>query len=200
MDLFILKTILSAGFFKIPYRVTQPKLERWITPRDTTSHMTSRLKRATQIVSLMLESMKVVEAKRSRHLKGPLLKQRGGEIGYEDELGGKTCRTVIGYNQRKTEEGDSSVSTIKPGSDVEALADLLRDTSHISSIFSSMDTIVPPTPKQRSVQECLAIYRHELVAKSLSDEEIITLVQHKHIPAYQLEKAVGDMERGVAIR
>lgn len=127
-------------------------------------------------------------------------KQREGASGYEDELGGKTCRTVIGYNQGKSEGCDSSVSTIKSGSDVEALADLLRDASHINSIFSSMDTIVPPTPKQRSVQECLAIYRHESVAKSLSDEEIITLVQHKHIPAYQLEKAVGDMERGVAIR
>lgn len=128
-------------------------------------------------------------------------KQHGAETGYEDELGGKTCRTVIGYNQGKIEECDRSVSTMKPGSDVEALADLLRDGSHINRIFSSMDTgIVSPSLKQRSIQECLAIYKHDSVAKSLSDEEIITLVQHKHIPAYQLEKAVGDMERGVAIR
>ena len=35
---------------------------------------------------------------------------------------------------------------------------------------------------------------------SLSDSEVIQLVQHKHIPAYKLESALGDPERGVAIR
>lgn len=34
----------------------------------------------------------------------------------------------------------------------------------------------------------------------LTDQEVIQLVKHKHIAAYQLEKAVGDMERGVKIR
>ncbi|XP_053988321.1 3-hydroxy-3-methylglutaryl-coenzyme A reductase [Hylaeus volcanicus] len=52
----------------------------------------------------------------------------------------------------------------------------------------------------RSVEECLEIYKSELGASALTDEEVIELVRHKHIAAYQLEKAVGDMERGVAIR
>jgi len=34
----------------------------------------------------------------------------------------------------------------------------------------------------------------------LTNEEVIQLVRSKDIPAYQLEKAVGDMERGVDIR
>lgn len=34
----------------------------------------------------------------------------------------------------------------------------------------------------------------------LTDEEVIQLVKHKHIASYQLEKAVGNMERGVGIR
>lgn len=34
----------------------------------------------------------------------------------------------------------------------------------------------------------------------MTDEEVIQLVGHNHIAAYQLEKAVGDMERGVGIR
>lgn len=34
----------------------------------------------------------------------------------------------------------------------------------------------------------------------MTDEEIIQLVNHNHIATYQLEKAVGDMERGVGIR
>lgn len=40
----------------------------------------------------------------------------------------------------------------------------------------------------------------QLGANVLTDEEVIQLVKHKHIAAYQLEKAVGDMERGVGIR
>ncbi|XP_008549582.1 3-hydroxy-3-methylglutaryl-coenzyme A reductase [Microplitis demolitor] len=52
----------------------------------------------------------------------------------------------------------------------------------------------------RSVEECLAIYRSELGASALTDKEVILLVQHKYIPAYQLEKAVDNMERGVGIR
>lgn len=35
---------------------------------------------------------------------------------------------------------------------------------------------------------------------SLSDTEIIQLVEEKHIPAYKLEGVLGDPERGVAIR
>jgi hydroxymethylglutaryl-CoA reductase (NADPH) len=37
-------------------------------------------------------------------------------------------------------------------------------------------------------------------ASVLTDNEVIQLVNYKHIPAYQLEKAVDNMERGVGIR
>lgn len=40
----------------------------------------------------------------------------------------------------------------------------------------------------------------QLGANALTDEEVIQLVNHKHIAAYQLEKAVGDLERGVGLR
>ncbi|KAL3290142.1 hypothetical protein HHI36_023506 [Cryptolaemus montrouzieri] len=53
----------------------------------------------------------------------------------------------------------------------------------------------------RSLEECLKIYNDtDLGATSLSDDEVIMLVENKHIPAYQLEKAVEDPERGVGIR
>ena len=35
---------------------------------------------------------------------------------------------------------------------------------------------------------------------ALTDCEVLQLVEHKHIPAYKLETALGDPERGVAIR
>lgn len=53
---------------------------------------------------------------------------------------------------------------------------------------------------QRPIEECLSIYKSEDGAKALTDDEVIALVDAKHIPAYQLEKAVDDPERGVAIR
>ncbi|XP_076667879.1 HMG coenzyme A reductase isoform X2 [Andrena cerasifolii] len=70
---------------------------------------------------------------------------------------------------------------------------------------SSMDTsngesVAPASTVPRPVEECLEIYKSELGASALTDEEVIQLVKHKHIAAYQLEKAVGDMERGVGIR
>ncbi|KAL6266892.1 hypothetical protein P5V15_003719 [Pogonomyrmex californicus] len=52
----------------------------------------------------------------------------------------------------------------------------------------------------RSVEDCREIYKSELGASALTNEEVIQLVKHKDIAAYQLEKAVGDMERGVDIR
>lgn len=52
----------------------------------------------------------------------------------------------------------------------------------------------------RSIEECLSIYKSDDGAKPLTDEEVIALVHEKHIPAYQLEKAVEDPERGVSIR
>ncbi|XP_035702065.1 3-hydroxy-3-methylglutaryl-coenzyme A reductase isoform X2 [Folsomia candida] len=52
----------------------------------------------------------------------------------------------------------------------------------------------------RSIEECALIYKSDDGAKLLTDAEVIALVNAKHIPAYQLEKAVEDPERGVNIR
>ena len=46
---------------------------------------------------------------------------------------------------------------------------------------------------------CVCVYVQAGPA-SLSDVEVLQLVQEKHIPAYKLESALGDPERGVAIR
>ncbi|RZC34510.1 3-hydroxy-3-methylglutaryl-coenzyme A reductase [Asbolus verrucosus] len=51
----------------------------------------------------------------------------------------------------------------------------------------------------RSLKECLQIYRSEGASK-LTDKEVILLVDTKHLPSYNLEKAVENQERGVRIR
>ncbi|CAK9799934.1 3-hydroxy-3-methylglutaryl-coenzyme A reductase [Anthophora plagiata] len=65
---------------------------------------------------------------------------------------------------------------------------------------SSNESLSARSEVCRSLEECLEIYKSELGASALTDEEVIQLVRNKHIPPYQLEKAVGDMERGVGIR
>lgn len=56
------------------------------------------------------------------------------------------------------------------------------------------------TDVSRSLQSCLEIYRTDGGASQLSDKEIMMLVDTKHIPAYSLEKAVQNPQRGVKIR
>ncbi|KAF2879365.1 hypothetical protein ILUMI_26812 [Ignelater luminosus] len=66
-----------------------------------------------------------------------------------------------------------------------------------STCNSEEDTTVKPA---RNLDECLKIYESQLGASELTDEEVILLVKHKHIPIHQLEKAVDNPERGVKIR
>lgn len=51
----------------------------------------------------------------------------------------------------------------------------------------------------RTLEECLQIYRSSGASK-LTDLEVILLVDTKHLPSYNLEKAVNNLERGVRIR
>uniref|UniRef100_A0A6Q2ZJP7 3-hydroxy-3-methylglutaryl coenzyme A reductase n=1 Tax=Esox lucius TaxID=8010 RepID=A0A6Q2ZJP7_ESOLU len=53
----------------------------------------------------------------------------------------------------------------------------------------------------RPLEECLAILKNpEMGARFLSDDEVVVLVNSKHIPAYKLEAMMERPERGVAIR
>ncbi|XP_015601049.1 3-hydroxy-3-methylglutaryl-coenzyme A reductase [Cephus cinctus] len=74
------------------------------------------------------------------------------------------------------------------------------DGRNYSMDSTSYESICDENAGPRNVEECLSIYRSELGASALTDCEVIQLVEHKYIPPYQLEKAVGDLERGVGIR
>ncbi|MBN3310320.1 HMDH reductase, partial [Amia calva] len=53
----------------------------------------------------------------------------------------------------------------------------------------------------RPIEECLSILKNpEKGPKILSNVEVISLVNAKHIPSYQLEKMMETPERGVAVR
>ncbi|GBP34354.1 3-hydroxy-3-methylglutaryl-coenzyme A reductase [Eumeta japonica] len=54
--------------------------------------------------------------------------------------------------------------------------------------------------KKRPMAECLEIYRSEGACSSLSDEEVVMLVEQSHIPLHRLEAVLGDPLRGVRLR
>ncbi|XP_047038274.1 3-hydroxy-3-methylglutaryl-coenzyme A reductase [Helicoverpa zea] len=54
--------------------------------------------------------------------------------------------------------------------------------------------------KKRPMAECLEIYRSEGACNSLSDEEVVMLVEQSHIPLHRLEAVLGDPLRGVRLR
>lgn len=56
------------------------------------------------------------------------------------------------------------------------------------------------TDKKRTTVECLEIYRSESSCASLSDEEVIMLIEKSHLPLHQLEVVLGDPLRGVRLR
>lgn len=74
------------------------------------------------------------------------------------------------------------------------------DGKQFSADSLSNESLPLESKVPRSLEECLEIYKSELGASGLTDDEVIQLVKNKHIASYQLEKAVGDMERGVKIR
>ncbi|KAK9889095.1 hypothetical protein WA026_004368 [Henosepilachna vigintioctopunctata] len=82
--------------------------------------------------------------------------------------------------------------------DQEVQTDCFQEISDVESSSPEDDRV---SEICRSLEECLKIYNDtDLGATSLRDDEVIMLVENKHIPAYQLEKAVEDPERGVGIR
>ncbi|KAI4496990.1 hypothetical protein M0802_007938 [Mischocyttarus mexicanus] len=90
---------------------------------------------------------------------------------------------------------------VKDEHSVELVDKEVQTNEKIYSTDLSNDTDLLHEPiEPRNLEECLEIYRSEFGASALTDVEIMKLVEHKYIPAYQLEKAVENMERGVGIR
>lgn len=53
---------------------------------------------------------------------------------------------------------------------------------------------------ERGIEELVTLFNSDEGAKELTEEEVIKLVEEKRLAAYQLEKALGDSERGVLVR
>ncbi|XP_008942754.1 PREDICTED: 3-hydroxy-3-methylglutaryl-Coenzyme A reductase isoform X2 [Merops nubicus] len=70
-----------------------------------------------------------------------------------------------------------------------------------SSFPSGKEEEIELPKEPRSIEECVRILGNaEKGAKFLTDAEVISLVNAKHIPAYKLETLMETQERGVSIR
>ena len=72
------------------------------------------------------------------------------------------------------------------------------DEDNPEFIESALTTVDPP----RSIEECVKIMMSDAGAKSLTDDELIHLVNAggNHLPLHKIESIVEDSERGVKIR
>lgn len=75
-----------------------------------------------------------------------------------------------------------------------------EDKPSIANSENKANLDVPEENTIRNLEVCLNLYRSEVGAAGLNDKEVMLLVDTKHIPAYNLEKALNDYERGVEIR
>ncbi|KAM9392468.1 3-hydroxy-3-methylglutaryl-coenzyme A reductase-like [Pholidichthys leucotaenia] len=88
---------------------------------------------------------------------------------------------------------------IRPSSDMSAKSLFVVGTEEEE--FKSGTSQLRPFREPRELEQCLAILKNpELGPSSLSDAEVMMLVNSKHIPAYKLEAMMEKPERGVAIR
>jgi hydroxymethylglutaryl-CoA reductase (NADPH) len=109
-----------------------------------------------------------------------------------DELLSSTISFQIGESDSESDEIESQV-------EVREVDRSTKEVMHKIKLLNTNEKLNPQS-EVRTIEEFLAIYKSEDGASHLSDEEVIALTNAKYIPAYQLEKAVNDAERGVAIR
>ncbi|KAF9208743.1 3-hydroxy-3-methylglutaryl-coenzyme A (HMG-CoA) reductase isozyme [Haplosporangium sp. Z 27] len=72
----------------------------------------------------------------------------------------------------------------------------LAEPKAVVELTSSKDNLALVRP----VEECLALIKSSAGASSVTDEELIMLVNCNKIPSYALEKTLGDLTRAVKIR
>lgn len=74
----------------------------------------------------------------------------------------------------------------------------INEEKEVQTVEEEIESVIE-NDDTRTLEECLQIYRSSGAAK-LTDSEVVLLVDTKHLPSYNLEKAVNNLERGVRIR
>lgn len=101
------------------------------------------------------------------------------------------------FNNRKPKfsVGDDSNSEVSTQTD-----DAVNQEEMEWPVLSPSSSAAKLNAKKRPMAECLEIYRSEGACTSLSDEEVVMLVEQSHISLHRLEIVLGDPLRGVRLR
>lgn len=113
---------------------------------------------------------------------------------------------IIDMNDMTVKEVIQEQARIKPKFSVgdDSNSDVSTQTEGVSEeewpTLSPSSSAAKLNVKKRPMAECLEIYRSEGGCISLSDEEVVMLVEQSHIPLHRLEAVLGDPLRGVRLR
>ncbi|KAL7988958.1 hypothetical protein Chor_007877 [Crotalus horridus] len=107
----------------------------------------------------------------------------------------------MGDTQVAKDGKDETVKPLQSESPAKATFVVGNSSAEASFINSRKESGIELPKEMRSVEECVCILQNaKMGAKFLSDSEVISLVNAKHIPAYKLETLMETQERGVSIR
>lgn len=99
------------------------------------------------------------------------------------------------------EERDLVIRPLPAPKEPEHKSTFVLGEDETEEIVDVSETVISVPAEPRPVEDCLSILKNpDMGARYLSDEEVIVLVNSKHIPAYKLEAMMETPERGVMIR
>ncbi|XP_009882558.1 PREDICTED: 3-hydroxy-3-methylglutaryl-Coenzyme A reductase isoform X2 [Charadrius vociferus] len=124
------------------------------------------------------------------------------------------CRKQSGLLKNNQKSNTAEEALVPKDGNAEVIKPVLAESSSKATFVvgncNSVETSSFPNGKEeeielpkepRSIEECVRILGNaEKGARFLTDAEVISLVNAKHIPAYKLETLMETQERGVSIR
>ncbi|KAK7116442.1 3-hydroxy-3-methylglutaryl-coenzyme A reductase-like isoform X1 [Littorina saxatilis] len=108
----------------------------------------------------------------------------------QDDSKTRAVTFTVGDNSSDSESGDKETEDKNTQTDFSFLSTWKEDASSSTQQIEEL----------RDLKTCVALMESEAGAGALTDSEVVTLVNSKHIPFYKIEKMIGDYERGVQIR
>ncbi|XP_053621554.1 3-hydroxy-3-methylglutaryl-coenzyme A reductase isoform X2 [Plodia interpunctella] len=118
------------------------------------------------------------------------------------DMNDMTVKEVLKNDSEDTKSGRKPLFSVGDDTNSEVSTQTEDSVFHEEEwpVLSPSSSAAKINAKKRPLAECLEIYRSEEKAASLSDEEVVMLVEQSHIPLHKLETVLGDPLRGVRLR
>ncbi|XP_074022292.1 3-hydroxy-3-methylglutaryl-Coenzyme A reductase isoform X2 [Numenius arquata] len=150
------------------------------------------------------------ETESTLSLKNPITSQ----VVVQKKVTDNCCRKQSGLLRNNQKSNTVEEALVPKDGNAEVIKPVLAESStkatfvvgscnpvETSSFLNGKEEEIELPKEPRSIEECVRILGNaEKGAKFLTDAEVISLVNAKHIPAYKLETLMETQERGVSIR